>query len=231
MLKYQLDSLEGLDDATKALYTEKDGKFVLEVDGVPKGGEDVTSLKNALAMERDKRKAAVQRAEAAEAAKETEAEEKARKDGDLKALDESWKKKFNKLQEERDEEVGNLRGALDRRTVHQDASDLANKLAVPGSAKALLPHIQPRLKAEMRDGEMVTVVVDEQGKPTAQTLDDLAKEITQDAALAPILVASKAAGGGAEGSRGGAPETKVKADMGGDKNQRVAAIKQRMNAA
>jgi len=34
-LKYQLDSLDGLDDGVKALYTEVDGKFTLGVEGIP----------------------------------------------------------------------------------------------------------------------------------------------------------------------------------------------------
>lgn len=34
-LKYQLDSLDGLDDGVKALYTEADGKYTLGVEGIP----------------------------------------------------------------------------------------------------------------------------------------------------------------------------------------------------
>jgi hypothetical protein len=35
MLKFQLDTLEGVDEAVRALYTEKDGKFVLGIEGLP----------------------------------------------------------------------------------------------------------------------------------------------------------------------------------------------------
>ena len=34
-LKYQLDTLDGLDDSVKSLYTEKEGKFVLGIEGLP----------------------------------------------------------------------------------------------------------------------------------------------------------------------------------------------------
>ncbi|MCZ7176060.1 hypothetical protein NK362_24315, partial [Salmonella enterica] len=43
-LKFQLDSLEGVDEATQAMYVEKGGKYVLNIDGLP-AQEDVTGLK------------------------------------------------------------------------------------------------------------------------------------------------------------------------------------------
>jgi hypothetical protein len=62
-LALSVDSLDGLPDAIHSLYVEKDGKFVLDVDGVP----DVTGLKTALESER-----AIAKAEA-KAKKELEA--------------------------------------------------------------------------------------------------------------------------------------------------------------
>jgi len=47
-LQLILQSLDGLDEAFKALYTEKDGKFYLDVEGI----EDTTGLKSALDSER-----------------------------------------------------------------------------------------------------------------------------------------------------------------------------------
>ena len=44
MFKYQLDSLDGLDEGARAFYEEKDGKFQLKVEGIPQG-EDVSGLK------------------------------------------------------------------------------------------------------------------------------------------------------------------------------------------
>jgi hypothetical protein len=43
MLKFQLDTLEGVDEAVRALYTEKDGKFVLGIEGLSQQ-EDVSGL-------------------------------------------------------------------------------------------------------------------------------------------------------------------------------------------
>ena len=47
-LKLTVDSLDGMDDNIKGLYVEKDGKFVLPVDGI----ENTDGLKSALASER-----------------------------------------------------------------------------------------------------------------------------------------------------------------------------------
>lgn len=46
MLKTILENLEGVDDAVKPFYTEDDGKFILQVDGVD-SHPDVANLRNA----------------------------------------------------------------------------------------------------------------------------------------------------------------------------------------
>jgi hypothetical protein len=50
-LKLVLDSIEGLDETTREMYVEKDGKFHLDVDGI----EDTGGLKSALQKERKDR--------------------------------------------------------------------------------------------------------------------------------------------------------------------------------
>ena len=52
MLKYTVDSLEGIPEAAKSFYAEKDGKFTLQVEGV-ETPESVTGLKTALVKERE----------------------------------------------------------------------------------------------------------------------------------------------------------------------------------
>lgn len=53
MLKFQLDTLEGVDENLQSLYTEKDGKFTLNVTGTPQDQSgDVENLKAALDKER-----------------------------------------------------------------------------------------------------------------------------------------------------------------------------------
>lgn len=53
-LKALLESLDGVDDALKALYAERDGKFVLDIEGVD-DHPDVANLKNAYSRTKEDR--------------------------------------------------------------------------------------------------------------------------------------------------------------------------------
>ncbi|MBV4469344.1 hypothetical protein CLU80_6037 [Pseudomonas sp. 29] len=228
MLKFQLDTLEGVDEAVRALYTEKDGKFVLGIEGLPQQ-EDVSGLKAKVDELLGEKKAAEKKAREAEDAARLEREEAARKSGNVEELERSWTEKFTRREAELngmlEQERGTLSGQIRDLTVGRTATDIASALAVQGSAKALLPHIERRLSVEQRDGKPVVVVLDAQGKLSAATLDELKAEIANDAAFAPLIAGSKASGGGAGGAGGGGGAPKGK--IGGTKEERTAAIASR----
>jgi rRNA maturation endonuclease Nob1 len=218
-LKYQVEKLEDVEEAQRALYVEdKDGGgFRLAVEGL----DDGTELKRAKQHEVEARKAAEKRVkeleakerEAAEAARKA-AEEAAKKSGDIAALEKSWSEKLAQQLAETEGkykgELESLTGDINRLLIDNVAQGLANQLAVPGSADVLMPHIKARLKTDIRDGKRTTIVVDAEGKPSAMTLADLAKEISGNKAFAPIVAGSKASGGGAAGGKGGgATDTKT----------------------
>ncbi len=202
MLKYQLDSLEGLDEGARAFYEEKEGKFQLKVDGIPQG-EDVTGLKAKLEELLGESKAAKAKAREAEESAKKAAEERARKEGDIEALESSWREKLTKREQELLSEREGLAGQIKELTVGRAATDLAAELAVQGSAKALLPHLQARLSMDIRDGKPTVVVLDANGKPSAATLDELKAEFASDPVFAPLIVGSKASGSGAGGAKPG----------------------------
>ncbi|WP_180698965.1 hypothetical protein [Pseudomonas crudilactis] len=228
MLKFQLDTLEGVDEAVRALYTEKDGKFVLGIEGLPQQ-EDVSGLKAKNAELLAEKKEIERKAREAEDTARQEREEAARKSGNVEELERSWTEKFNRREAELngmlEQERGTLSGQIRDLTVGRTATDIASALAVQGSAKALLPHIERRLSVEQRDGKPVVVVLDAQGKLSAATLDELKAEIANDAAFAPLIAGSKASGGGAGGAGGGGGAPKGK--IGGTKEERTAAIASR----
>jgi hypothetical protein len=228
MLKFQLDSLDGVDEAVRALYTEKDGKFVLGIEGLPQP-EDVTGLKSKVQELLDEKKAADKARKDAEDQARLEREENARKSGNVEELEKSWTEKFNRREAELngmlEQERGTLGGQIRDLTVGRTATDIASALAIPGSAKALLPHIERRLSVEQRDGKPVVVVLDQQGKLSAATLDELKAEFANDTAFAPLIAGSKASGGGAAGAGGGGGAAKGK--IGGTKEERQAAIASR----
>ena len=228
MLKFQLDTLEGVDEAVRALYSEKDGKFVLGIEGLPQQ-EDVSGLKAKVDELLGEKKAAEKKAREAEDAARLEREEAARKSGNVEELERSWTEKFTRREAELngmlEQERGTLSGQIRDLTVGRTATDIASALAVQGSAKALLPHIERRLSVEQRDGKPVVVVLDAQGKLSAATLDELKAEIANDTAFAPLIAGSKASGGGAGGAGGGGGAPKGK--IGGTKEERTAAIASR----
>lgn len=202
MLDFERDSLEGLDEGLRGFYEEKGGKYQLKVNGIPQG-EDVSGLKAKLEELLGESKAAKAKArEAEEAAKKAE-EERARKAGDVEALENSWKEKLTKREQELLAEREGLAGQIKNLTVGRTATDLAAELAVQGSAKALLPHIQSRLSMELRDGKPTVVILDANGKPSAATLDELKAEFANDPAFAPLIVGTHASGSGAGGAKPG----------------------------
>jgi hypothetical protein len=225
MLKFQLDSLDGVDESVRALYTEKDGKFVLGIEGLPQQ-EDVSGLKSKVEELLSEKKAAEKARREAEDAARAEREEAARKSGNVEELEKSWLEKYNRREAELngmlEQERGSLSGQIRDLTVGRTATDIASALAIPGSAKALLPHIERRLCVEQRDGKPVVVVLDQQGKLSAATLDELKAEFANDTAFAPLIAGSKASGGGASGAGNGGGA--AKGNIGGTKTERTAAI-------
>lgn len=215
MLKYQLDSVTDLDESVQGLYTEKDGKYVLGIEGLPPV-EDVDGLKRKVDELLTEKKEAAKRAKDAEEAAARVAEESARKSGDTEALEKSWQEKLTKRERELQDQLDAMQGSVTSMTVDSVAAKLANDLALPGSADLLMPHIKSRLAAEQRDGKFVTVVKDKDGKPSAFSIDDLRNEFASNPAFAPVIVGSKASGGGASGgngSGGAAPRTVTRAQF------------------
>lgn len=227
-LKFQLDSLEGVDESVQALYVEKDGKFVLGIEGLPQP-EDVSGLKSKVEELLGEKKAAEKARKDAEDQARLEREEAARKSGDVEGLERSWSEKYNKLQSDLGGQLEQERSTLQTQirdlTVGRTATDIATTLAIPGSAKALLPHIERRLSVEQRDGKPSVVVLDQAGKLSATTLDELKAEFMNDPAFGPLIAGSKASGGGAGGAGKGGGAAKGK--IGGTKEERQAAIASR----
>lgn len=224
-LKFQLDTLEGVDESIQAMYVEKGGKYVLNIEGLPQA-EDVSGLKSKVEELLGEKKAAEKARKDAEEQARLEREEAARKSGNVEELEKSWTEKFNRREAELSGQLESTNSALQGQirdlTVGRTATDIATTLAIPGSAKALLPHIERRLSVEQRDGKPTVVVLDASGKLSASTLDELKAEFTNDPAFGPLIAGSKASGGGAGGAgKGGGA---AQGNIGGNKDERTKAI-------
>lgn len=130
------------------------------------------------------------------------AEEAAKKAGDVDALEKSWQEKLDSAVSEKDAQIAKLQATVGDMTSGAAARKMAADIALPGSADVLMPHIERRLKTEMGDGGAIVRVLDRDGKPSALSIEDLQKEISEDKAFSPLIVGSKATGAGEPGGKG-----------------------------
>ena len=205
-LKYKLDSLDGLDDASKALYEASGDKFILKLDGFEEG--DTAGLRKQLetllgenkALKKDNLDRTKREKDAAEAARKA-ADEAAAKSGDIEAVRRSSEERVTQVIAEQEgkwkPQVDKLNAAMRSLLVDRVASGIATKIGLKGSEHILTPFIAKRLDVEEHNGEYITVVRDAKGNASALTVTDLEKEFAGDAAFAPIIAGSKAVGSGA----------------------------------
>jgi hypothetical protein len=203
-MKYQIDkaAYDALEPSLQAFYKAQGDQYVLVVEGLP-APEDTAGLKAKVdELLREKKDEKTRREQAEEAAR-LAAEEAARKNGDTEALERSWNEKHTKALTEKEQALGSLQAQVHALTVGATAARLAGELAVQGSSTVLQRLIEPRLSMELRDGKPAVVVLDAEGRPSALTVDEFKEQLFNDAALAPLIAASKATGGGAAGGKGG----------------------------
>ena len=211
-----LESLDGVDEAIAGNYTEKDGKFYLDIEGLDEH-PGVGALKRAKNHEKELRQAAEGKLKEAED-KVTDLEgtiEGIRKGaipkGDVDALESSYKKKLEDARNEGEQKLTNLRNLVDKKLLDSEALAMATEISTVPSL--LVPHVRSRLQVEEADGELTIRVLDVEGKPSAASLADLRKELLSNNSFAPILIGSKASGSGANGGSGGGGASKTFSQM------------------
>ena len=202
-MKYLIDkaAYDALEPSMQAFYKAQGDAYVLAVEGLP-APEDTAGLKAKNDELLAELKANKTKAREAEEAARIAAEDAARKSGDTEALDRSWNEKHTKALGEKDATLAGLQAQVHALTVGATAARLAGELAVQGSSAVLQKLIEPSLSFEMRDGKPVVVVLDADRRPTALTVDEFKEQLFNDAALAPLIAASRATGGGAGGGKG-----------------------------
>jgi hypothetical protein len=246
--------IDKLDDAPEPLrehYAEQDGKFVLSVE--PIGGfalEDVSGLKSALGKERTQRENLEKQVVAFKDIDPTKAREALARLEELGNLDPA--KEADKIantkfeaakarllerhgQEltQRDERIGKLTGAMDK-LVRQAAATQAIAEA-KGSVELLLPHVlaSTRVK-ESEDGSFAVEVIDAagnvriaNGKGDPMDLKALVAEMRGSETFARAFDGDGQSGSGKTADHGQGGRS-LKGNMGGTREERVAALKARM---
>jgi hypothetical protein len=185
MLKFEVESLEGLDEGIKSLYEQKGEKFRLKVEGIDPADE----LKEALRKERDERKAAKEKLTEFERMQhEAEAkrlEETQQFESLYKNTKTELEKKATELEEFRRKIADKERGEL--------ATSLTNSLTRDTARAELLKKEALHYIQHTADGVVIS------GPDGTMTAEQLGKHLAQ---RYPFLVdGNQASGGDAPGSK------------------------------
>lgn len=203
-LKKRVKSLDDVNEKYRDLYVEKDGEFVLEIEGE----EDTGALKRAKEHEKDRRKEAEQKARDLEeqlgtVKEQLETLENSKGDGekDVAKLEAKWKKKLEDRERELTDQLEGSKKELNTLLVDNVADRLASELS--DSPAVLRPHIKSRLTVEYVDGKPTTRIKDADGELSPMTVDELKAEFMSNDDFASVVKGSAGSGSGAGGGQGG----------------------------
>tara|TARA_R110000822_G_scaffold11698_11_gene42488 strand:- start:366 stop:1064 length:699 start_codon:yes stop_codon:yes gene_type:complete len=215
---------EALTPEFQSEYKEKDGNYLLDIDG---GDDAITkALANAKADKtalRDK----LTEAEEALAKISGEAKEKeeaaARKKGDFTSIEKSYQEKIAALEKAQSDFADKLHAESSTRLISEARDQIGDIFINPG---IMAPHIEKRLSVETNDGKSIVRVLDTDGNPTGASVSELKKELLSFDGYKTMIKASGASGGGASGSSGSGgakTDSSNKIDYLNDDPKKVAA--------
>lgn len=219
-LKMQLDNLEGVVESLKPFYTEKDGKFHLNLDGY----EPPEALLRAKNHEKQLRQEAETKVRELTTqvtdleTKVTELEDTNRQKGGMAALEQSWKDKLAKANSDHATELSKRDAQINKLLVDNVADSMAAELS---DAPELLGDII-RKRLTVKDGQ--TRVLDANGELSATTLEELREEFKGNKKYAAIIRGSQANGGGSNGGGSGGSPTKAFKDMSEKERTELARV-------
>lgn len=210
-LKALLETLDGVDDAVKPFYAERDGKFVLDVDGVD-DHPDVASLRNAYARTKEDRETAKKEASTLKA----QIEELKKGAPDTAAT----QARITQLQEQLDAANGKVSEWQTKYTGVTRDQALTSALQAAGITNpTFLKAAQAMLAGNVKLGEDGTAFVETAMGP--KVLGDFVKGwAAQDGK---DFVTPPKGGDARGGDRSGNP-TQPKGNLAGNKQERQAAL-------
>lgn len=179
---------DALPEMMKGLYKADGESYVSTFKTAEEYEEEVSGLKTQNAALIGEKKDAKKKAEEAESERLRLAEEANIKNGDVEALRTSYDKKLSEQKTTFESQIQQLTGTVTSLTVGSAAKDLSAQLF--GKNAAIAGHlVSSRLSMEDVNGVPTVRVLGADGKPSAASLDDLAKEIRGNAEYASVLVA------------------------------------------
>ena len=213
-LKTVIETTDGLDEAIAALYTETDGKFVLQIEGVDEH-PDVANLRNAYARTKEgqagaKAEAAALKAKIAEL--EKGAPDTAATQAKLSALEQQLA--------EANAKVGEWQGKYTGITRDQSLQGALQQVGI--TEPAFIKAATAMLAGDVKLADDGTAFVESSMGP--KMLGDFVKAWASSEGAAFV---TKPQGAGAKGGDGNGTPTAKKGDMAGTKEERQAALKAR----
>ncbi|MFJ2491389.1 hypothetical protein ACIOV9_07570 [Pseudomonas iridis] len=196
-MKYKISKAEyeALDAAIQALYKAMGDEFVLSIEGLPTGSDDLEGLRNQVQTLLTEKKEEKRKRDAAEAEQRRLQEESQRANGEYEQL---YTSSQQALEQERTR-LAELTANIERRDLTSAASKVSSSIADGENAEILAEFVQRRLK--IVEGQVK--VTDASGNLTIASLEDLAKEFQQAPRYASLVRGTQANGGGAAGGKGG----------------------------
>jgi len=225
-LKKFYSTQEEIPEAIRSLYVQKDGKFMLDVEG---GIEDVTGLKSALGKERaradkaekDLKSWAESGVENPDKVREllsqldtlskldpkSEAEKLAQ--AKIESIRTQLSDTHGKEKKGMQDEIDSLTGQLKEVLVDKEVQRVLSLPEVKGNSTLLLPHIRSKVQmVKNSQGAFIAQVLDEAGNPRVNsdardmTITDLVSEFRQDPVFASAFDGTGASGSGPQGNPG-----------------------------
>lgn len=226
-LKFEVDTLEGVEEAMHGLYAKgEDGKFRLSVEGLPEP-EDNSGLKSALEAERKKAKSASRWDKLGKTPEEIQeildreaqaAEEKQKKAGEFDQIRQQDREKFATELAAKDKALAAMEASERGAIIENHLLSALVKAGATETGVALLPdQLAGRIKIESEDGKRVIKIMQVDGetlmagseKNGMASFEDLAKEAMTK--FPDLFKSSRPGGGGTPpgGGAGGGSGTKM----------------------
>lgn len=130
MLKFEVESLDGVEESVRGLYEKRGDKYRLKVEGIDPADE----LKEALRKEREDRKTAKERVEELERAQRDAEEERQREKGEFKTLYE----REQQAKKELADKFAEFQTKVQRQEISLEAQRLAGQLSKDRDRSELL---------------------------------------------------------------------------------------------
>ena len=214
-LRISAEELAGLPEGIRGFYEEKDGAFVLGVDGI----EDTSGLKSALEKERKTARELEKLArqyqglgkspdEIAAMVKAQEEAERARLEqrGEFEKLKAQLLESHKKELAARDEAIQKMKGTLESYLV--DAAATEAIAAAKGIPQLLLPHVKSAVKVIEEDGKYQVRVVGPDGSPRMNAkgeflgIKDFVSEMRESEVFSRAFEGTGTTGSGTPANRG-----------------------------